>query len=236
MRSSLHIVMSEESTIRKAHCNQCSGERDHRVLFELCEHWTEEVSGDPRDDVGGDDLYEILKCAGCGHIVFRHTVTDSRALDDRGDLIPVVTYSPPKQIRKKISLLSTVAGGLQFVMKDTISELLDEIYIALHSECERLAAMGIRALLEHIFIDQVGDHGRFQKNLDAFETKGFMSKSERVIVETALEVGHASIHRNHKPQMDVLLSCLDITESLINRIYLWPKQANSIRKTIPPRS
>lgn len=193
------------------------------------------MTDNPVDDHTGSDRYEILECAGCGHVVFRHVATHSQNYDNEGNPIEIVTYSPPKQVRKKLSLISTVAGGIQFVMKKMISELLDEIYIALHSECPRLAAMGVRALIEHVVIDKVGDNGSFQKNLIEFEKQGYLSSSERAILDIALEVGHASIHRSHKPDLDVLNTCLDIAESLVNRLYLWPQQAKSINKTIPER-
>jgi hypothetical protein len=230
------MPMNTQPDLTKAHCNTCSGVRSHFILYEYKEEWEEEITDDPRDDITGTDRYELLKCAGCGHVVFRHTATHSQNYDDDGNLKEVVSYSPPKQVRKKLSLLSTVAGGLQFVMKDVISDLLDEIYVALHSECPRLAAMGIRALIEHVIIDKVGDHGSFKQNLTEFEKQGFLSSSEKTILETTLEVGHASIHRDHKPELDVLNSCLDIVESLINRLYLWPLQAASINKTIPARN
>lgn len=228
--------MNAQPDLTKAHCNNCRGVRSHFIVFEHKEDWREEITDDPRDDITSTDRYELLKCAGCGHVVFRHSATHSQNYDDDGKLKEVVTYSPPKQVRHKLSLLSTVAGGLQFVMKDVISELLDEIYVALHSECPRLAAMGIRALIEHVIIDKVSDQGSFVKNLAEFEKKEFISSSERDILDTALEVGHASIHRNHKPELDVLNSCLDIAEALIKRLYLRPLQANSIKKTIPVRN
>lgn len=227
--------MDTQPDLTKAHCNTCAGERSHFILYDHKEEWRQEITEDPRDDMTGTDSYELLKCAGCGHIVFRHISTHSKDWDDEGNLNEHVTYSPPKQVRKKLSLLSTVAGGLQFVIKDVISDLLEEIYVALHSECPRIAAMGIRALIEHVIIDKVGDHGRFTSNLDEFEQRGFLSSSERSIIEAALEVGHASIHRDHKPELDVLNSCLDIVEALINRLYLWPLQAQAIEKTVPAR-
>ncbi len=227
--------MNERPDITKAHCNTCSGLRSHFIVHGHNKDWREEITDDPRDDITGTDRYELLKCAGCDHVVFRHTATHSKSYDDDGNLKEIVTYSPPKQTRRKPSLLSTVAGGLQFVMKDVISDLFDEIYIALHSECPRLAAMGIRSLMEHVIIDKVGDQGTFKKNLEEFQKRGFISESERTIVDTTLEVGHASIHRNHKPSMDVLTSCLDISEAIVNRLYLWPLQAKAIDKTIPKR-
>jgi len=226
--------MNEQPNITKAHCNECSGLRSHVILFDYDKKWLEEISDDPPDYIKGTDRYELLKCAGCDHVVFRHTATDSRYYDDKGNLEEIVTYSPPTQIRKNPRLFLKLVGGVLVVRKE-LSDLLDEIYVALHSECPRLAAMGIRSLIEHIVIEKVGDQGTFKKNLDKFKEEGFISESERILVDTTLEVGHASTHRNYRPHVNVLISCLDISEALINRLYIWPLQAKSIDKAIPKR-
>jgi hypothetical protein len=47
-----------------------------------------------------------------------------------------------------------------------LGSLLHEIYQAVHGGQYRLAAMGIRALLEQIMVSKVGDLGSFEKQLD----------------------------------------------------------------------
>jgi hypothetical protein len=39
--------------------------------------------------------------------------------------------------------------------------------------------MGIRSVLEQVMIHQVGDHGTFGKNLDAFCSGGYASRVQR---------------------------------------------------------
>ncbi|WP_371851449.1 DUF4145 domain-containing protein [Duganella sacchari] len=43
------------------------------------------------------------------------------------------------------------------------------MYVAISSSALRLATLGVRALLEHVMIEKVGDNGSFKKNLEAFE-------------------------------------------------------------------
>ena len=223
------------SNLTIAHCNTCGGERSHTVNYEHSENWRDEITDDRRDDIHGIDKYEVLKCAGCGHVVFRQTALHSQVTDDDGNEEPMITYSPRPIFRRKPSLLSTVGGGLQFIPINFISELTDEIYTTLHSDCRRLTAMGIRALLEHVIIDKVGDKRSFKRNLKEFQDRGYLSESEKHLIESALEVGHASIHRDYKPELDILLSCLDISEALIKRLYLLPLQVEAINKVIPKR-
>jgi hypothetical protein len=65
---------------------------------------------------------------------------------------------------------------------------LTEVYSALGAGSTRLALMDIRALLEQVMIEQVGDLGNFAENLAAFE-KGCISSVQRAslfrIIESA---------------------------------------------------
>jgi len=117
----------------------------------------------------------------------------------------------------------------------SVPDLLQEIYVAIQNDSLRLAVMGIRALLEHVMIDKVSDRGTFQKNLDAFEEQGFVSKSQRTILESVLEAGHATIHRAFSPSRDELVALIDITENVIESIYLNELRAARIAGKVPPR-
>jgi hypothetical protein len=60
---------------------------------------------------------------------------------------------------------------LEFVPRkgSEIADLLTEIYAAVNGGQHRLAAMGIRALLERVMINKVGDQGTFRGNLDELD-------------------------------------------------------------------
>jgi hypothetical protein len=76
-------------------------------------------------------------------------------------------------------------------LPDFVSRLVEEIYTALHGECLSLAAMGVRALLERVMIDCIGDQGTFTRNLTAFQEQGYISSRQKNVLEANLEVGHA---------------------------------------------
>jgi hypothetical protein len=56
-----------------------------------------------------------------------------------------------------------------------ITKLLQEVYNVLQNNAPVLAAMGIRAVLEAIMIDRVGDNGSFAANLKKFQVQGHIS-------------------------------------------------------------
>jgi Domain of unknown function (DUF4145) len=94
-----------------------------------------------------------------------------------------------------------------------IEKLLKEIYSALHNDSLSLAAMGIRALLEHIMIEQVGDNGSIGENIKRFIGAGHIApKSEQIFRAQLIEAGHAAMHRDYVPTKSELETLLDLTE------------------------
>ena len=115
-----------------------------------------EKVGDGRGlwEIEGRDEYQMLRCRGCERICFRHLSSFSDAIDEEtGSPRIDVRYYPPATSRKGPDWLSEFSLkylGLIDLHRDLhlISDLLEEIYEALHNGATRLAAMGVRSLLE----------------------------------------------------------------------------------------
>jgi hypothetical protein len=212
----------------QSHCNTCGGDREHVVIHEESETWS-----DDRYDVDGGTTYQMVKCGGCGTFSMRRETWCSEWTDDHGRPEGKVDYFPPRLFRK----IPAWHADLQTYLpaEKTISDLLQEIYVALQNDLRRLAAMGIRSLLEHMMIDKVSDQGSFKKNITKFKDSGFISSVQMNFIETALEAGHASIHRDFKPTVAVLISLIDISESLVQVLYIQEHQAAAIKATVPQR-
>ena len=212
----------------QSHCNTCGGEREHVVLHEESKQWSDE-----QWEVSGATAYQMLKCAGCGTFSMRREDWNSEFTDEYGRPEASISYFPPRLFRK----LPTWHSDLQTYRsgESTISELLQEIYVALQNDLRRLAAMGIRALLEHMMIDKVGDNKSFQKNISEFHKQGFISDKQKEFLETVLEAGHASIHRDFKPDVKTLISVMDIAESIVQSTYIHEQQSSEIKAKIPQK-
>lgn len=220
-RESRSLVMMPKSL--RAHCNECGGERNHGLVHSESTTWSEEDYG-----VSGTDTYEMLRCLGCDRIQLRHRSCFSEEEGER------VQYFPPSIFRKSPGWISAFHFGLN---KDEafVRDLLLEIYSALQNNQPRLAAMGVRALLEHVMIAKVGDQGSFAKNLGIFEAKGFVSRIQREHLEAILEAGHAAMHRGYKPSQPDLITLVDIAESIVETVYLQGTTVESLRRRVPER-
>ncbi len=98
-----------------------------------------------------------------------------------------------------------------------------------------LASMGVRALLELVMIDKVGDMGSFKGSLAEFTKQGFVSAKQAEILETVLETGHATIHRSFRPDSADLDTCIDIAEGVLLSVYVHPDQAALLATRVPKR-
>lgn len=206
----------------KKYCNKCSQDTWHVVLFSK-EYIDEDYFENDRPQYYQEYEYSLIECCGCGNI--------SLFLDTDGVEGSHKEYYPPLTFRRKPKWFIHIIW--QSLTDNTNADLIDEIYIALKMNMPRLAAMGIRALIENIMIESIGDQGRFDKNLNEFESKGYISKIQKEAIDSVLQAGHAAIHRKFKPTQDNLAQLMDITENIIESIYI--NKINADKIVVPPR-
>jgi Domain of unknown function (DUF4145) len=215
----------------EAYCNSCCGSRSHEVLHREETEWCND--SDPLFTIGGSDIYDMIRCCGCKGIALRHCKWSDWDVDKNGEPITHVTYYPPNTLRREPEWLSDLMPGKIEIF---IKELLREIYVALRNDSNRLAALGIRALVEGIMIDKVEDQKSLTGNLKKFEQNGFVSASQRTVLEPVLDAGSAVMHRGFGPSREDIVHTLDIAESIIESIYVNECRANRIKKSVPARS
>lgn len=179
-------------------------------------------------DVSGTDSYEMLKCCGCDRIKLRHTSTFSEADEEN------VSYFPPAIFRRRPDWFYQLPHE-RAVKDGFVRALLEEIYVALQNDLPTLATMGVRSLLEKIMISRIGDNGTFGKNLGEFEKSGHVSTLQRERLETILEVGHAAMHRVYTPKIKDVVMLLDITEHIVESVFLHDSKIDELKKRVPAR-
>jgi Domain of unknown function (DUF4145) len=197
----------------KAPCSVCVAKTYHRVLR----------SAKNRD---GQEQVALIECRGCGNISMRK--------ETEGFGEPRVTYFPSPASRRRPDWIWGLAWGIEGDV-DKLGDLLQEIYEAVAGGQLRLAAMGVRSLLEQIMVAKVGDQGTFSKNLSAFHEKGFISLVQRDAMSAILDAGHAVTHRAFEPQKGDLNTALDIAEGIFAAIYIHGEAASRVADRVPPR-
>jgi hypothetical protein len=210
-------------TITKAHCNACGDGRNHHVLHSERITWE-----DPEHPVSGSNTYETLKCCGCENIKLRHISCFSEDDDATVNYFPAAIFRPNPEWFKELEF--DLSSDDEFV-----SQLLKEIYVALQHNLRSLAAMGVRSLLERIMISKTGDKGSFSQHTSEFEKLGYISRIQRERLETILDAGHATIHRAFKPDKKDIITLVDLTEHIVETVYLHEAKVTELKNRVPAR-
>jgi hypothetical protein len=221
--------MASDNLITQAHCNLCGHSTHHDIVgIEILEQQRTEGT----IDLLWDDSFEMLKCRGCDTVTMRVTKTDPFASRP-----PTIVYYPPAIARRAPEwMLMSAVGSLEkpVDIPDPIYHLMGEVYVAVQNGLGRLAAMGIRATLENVMKEKIGDCN-FKVAIDEFQKGGYLSMRQALSLDSIIEAGHAAVHRGWEPTDDDINTLLDITESIIETVYLHEHRAQELDKRVPRR-
>lgn len=208
----------------KSRCDRCQTFTSHKSIFQYDQNLSEE-------HFIFNLKYTIFECCGCQNVKFERKESSDYCDFNEHGMVPEITVYPPHTFRQKPEWLSSLTppfnAGHCFVNQEII-DLINEVYVAIQNGGYRLAIMGIRALIELIMIQEVGDQGAFYKNMNAFQEKGFISKVQKEALGFVLEAGHAAIHRSYKPKATEVTAAIDIVENVLESIYVVQKRQNSL--------
>ena len=213
-------------------CGHCSNETDHiSISFGKVDKSIRPLKG----RACAFQTYDVMQCQSCkGLTLGIHNKIHPGPM--MGDSYEKNTdYYPPIQARPYPAWINDLDTKKQ--------SLLKEIYQAVNIELYTIASTGIRTLTDIIFIDQVGDIGSFDKKITEMSKKGIVDSDEKEILSIIIEAGSASAHRGYNPKKKIINHMLDALESVIEKIYIAPKQkgrlkkkVNAIKKKTPERS
>lgn len=205
----------------RIHCNECGQRTKHLRIF-----YHTRSGSEPHDseyDISWTNHYDLFECCGCESVTLRRKSYFSEW--NSGDVD--INYYPPR-IARKLPVWKNK-------LKKEIRELLSEVYKALQSDSPALSMMGARALIDLVILQEVGDVGTFKQKLEELESKGFLSKNSREILDAALDVGNAASHRGFRPDEEQIDTVMDIVEHLLQSTVL-KKGAEELKKVTSQRT
>lgn len=215
---------SKQPEVPWSHCNECGHETKHDIVHQADRRRTYD---DDQYPVEVGTVWKVLQCRGCEEVTLQRNdwCSENDPMDGPGP----TTYFPPRVSRRQPAWVN------HFDVPREYLRLLEEVYTALHADSRRLAMMGARALVDAVIRRNAGDQPNFPRGLDALAEKYLISEQDRGIIEAAVDVGHASAHRGHKPSSEDVNVVIDIVERLIHAEIL-AEQARELKKSTPPRS
>lgn len=120
-------------------------------------------------------------------------------------------------------------------LDDTKKTLLGEIDIGMRNDLSALPMMGLRALLESVMIERVGDDGGFEAKLGRFEKHGYVTPQHAESIRKVLDAGHAAMHRTYFPSTDDLQTCAEVIKHLMHGLYVLQPKVQFLAANVPPR-
>src|ERR1019366_5956659 len=196
-------------------CRRCGGERHHVVLYERTIPWSDDTS-----PVDGGDEWSTLQCAGCNTITFVHSYwfsEDYEMGDDGPEPIVHRDLFPPSPPRSTPEWVSDLILYLK-MEEHWVAWLLQEVYSAAGLRAYSLAAMGARAIVDHLVTSRAGDKGSFIQKLQKLERQALITPAQVEILDAAFEAGSAAAHRGYRPTAEDFNILLEITETLIHQL------------------
>jgi hypothetical protein len=209
--------------MNKDYCPECCLQTNHDILF------TEKIISDPSDDFHWSIQFEVIRCKGCDNIQFRHIYGDESMFDgdENGG---IVYYDERKYFPGSIIGHSGIKNFYEIPTKIRIVYL--ETLEALKANCYLLAAVGLRAVIEAVSIDQKIAGKNLEQKINNLSKNRLITDNDANRLHGIRFLGNDSVHEMEVPNEAKLSIALNIVEHLINNLYLIDIEANKHLDTV----
>mgnify|MGYP001614421107 CR=1 FL=1 len=206
----------------KVMCKACEQDTWHTVLHCANTGWDDEDSG----------MWErttsfTLQCLGCDNVCLLIQSQFSEDIDSRTgipELNKSVHPSPYKSDREEVARLFSVPKGVKSVYEETIKAFNGGMMI--------LTAMGIRATIEAIAIEQKITVRGIKKKILKMENLKIITPEGVKLLELVTDIGNLAAHEIKKHHRDDIALCIDIVEDVLRSLYILPEEARHTREVI----
>ena len=120
-------------------------------------------------------------------------------------------------------------------LKPEYVALMNEVYAGIEGNLRALPVMGIRAAIDMVLVEMVGDVGGFEQKLSRMVDAKHLTDSSRNNMLAAIDACNATAHRGYVPDSHDLQSLLGMCESLLQEHFVKPAQVQRLRQNTPPR-
>lgn len=121
------------------------------------------------------------------------------------------------------------------LLDDTQKALIWEIDRALSNKLKALSTIGLRALLETIMVEKIGDSGSFLTKVKRFTEEGYVTPKMAEALSHVLDAGNASAHRAYFPSREDLAVCVELVKHLMHGIYILRPGVEKVAENTPKR-
>jgi hypothetical protein len=225
--------MSYATPQTMGHCPKCNAMRTAHVRARHGVAWTDSGCG-----ISGDDVYQVLECAGCGTPYFQIEEYDRDMGEREWDpevgqnvLKPRLTHYPAETRRAEPEWLVDVMA-----VDRNLGLLLRELYAALNSDLRVLAAVGARTVFDRASeLLGVDSALPFHQKLNDLVTKGKIGLDEKAHLNVLIDAGSAAAHRGWRPKSEDIDTMMGVVEAFLKRAFVLDASLANIKSRVPPK-
>lgn len=200
-------------------CRTCKHPTNHEVIFKKTDT---ETAIDI--DVTWWTTYQLLQCQGCNEVTYRITNANSETIDPYTGQAEISETLYPNRAEGR----PPIVGYEDFPTKT--KKIYQETLKALHHNALILSAIGLRALIESICLEQKTKSRVLAGGIDELSQTGLLSKKQAEFLHAHRFMGNVAAHEMVAPKATELVAALDIAETLLKTIYILPKVAAKMKR------
>jgi hypothetical protein len=208
--------MAKASTIR-VFCGECEGLKNHKVIAKR------EVRNHPDEPYHWGVDHYFCQCAGCDTYCYAIADWTEDDFDQyTGEMdYKWKTYPFSKNARKPIDDANDLPEKVRFIYLETLG--------ALNSQLPVLTAVGLRAIIEAICVDQKIKGRNLEQKIDGLATSGVLSSAQADILHGHRFLGNVAVHQIVSANPKELIAALEIAETMLRTIYVLPSLSSQIK-------
>ena len=209
----------KDEEIKFSPCPKCSRTTGHDILYK---HTV--LTEIKEIDAVAWDTFEIVRCRGCHDVHFRHVEQFTEDIDpETGDLIDRITVYPEPR-----------SGRFPMAEVDRLPMKIKRVYLeclkALNSSANILCAIGLRAVIEAICMEQEVKGKNLQDRIEELVRTGLVAKKQAEFLHLHRFLGNTAAHDIEPPEDEGLAAALDSIEIMLKTVYVLPALAEIIKK------
>jgi hypothetical protein len=166
---------------------------------------------------------QVLRCCGCDEVSFRHTDQCTEDIDyETGELVlNELLYPNRTEGRTPMDGYEEFPARTRRIYQETLKALNQNAFV--------LAAIGLRAIIESVCVDQNTPGKNLEQRIGELSKSGVLSQKQADFLHAHRFIGNAAAHEMIAPKAIELIAALDIAETLLKTIYILPDIAAQLK-------
>lgn len=201
-----------ESRYIKCYCPVCKRTTQHTISGKESNNYSE-----PDEGFFETDTYYVVKCCGCETVTFllEKEGTEYEQTDEDGnyEMVPEVRTYPFNE-----NEVEYIDG--HWSLPSEIYSAYHESVKAINADCQLLAALGLRTVVEAICINKGIKTGKLEHKIEKLQTEGYITKVNKERLDEARFMGNKSAHEFRVPSREKLLLVLDVVNTMLHDLYI----------------